>query len=83
MCTQDDRALLQGITVLCITTQTRTEKKKPSPFSKFQPNGESLYRQDFKAMMNEMHSVICINNIVVLLQINITHAFLFIENCMS
>lgn len=53
MCTQDDRALLQGITVLRTTTQTRTQKEKPSPFSKSQPNGESLLKQGFKAMMNE------------------------------
>lgn len=48
MCTQDDRALLQGT-----TTQTRTQKEKPSPFSKSQPNGESLLKQGFKAMINE------------------------------
>lgn len=50
---QDDRALLQGITVLCTTTLTCTQKEKPSPFSKSQPNGESLLKQGFKTMMNE------------------------------
>lgn len=47
MCTQDERALLQGITVFCTTTQTRTQKEKPSPLSKSQPNGESLLKQGF------------------------------------
>lgn len=53
MCTQDDRALLQGFTILCTCTQTHTQKEKPSPFSKSQPNGECLLKQGFKAMMNE------------------------------